>query len=63
MYQRLFGVPDEITDMTRSLEMVETSRLIYWTAMFGHQKCSGRFQIKPECRRVTGNPLGKLLGP
>ena len=23
MYLRLFGVPDEITDMTRSLEMVE----------------------------------------
>ena len=24
MYQRFFGVPDMITDMTRSLEMVET---------------------------------------
>ena len=24
MYGRLFGVPDVITDMTRSLEMVET---------------------------------------
>ena len=24
MYQSLFGVPDVITDMTRSLEMVET---------------------------------------
>ena len=24
MYRRLFGVPDEIMDMTRSLEMVET---------------------------------------
>ena len=24
MYQRLFGVPDEITDMTSSLEMVAT---------------------------------------
>ena len=23
MYRRLFGVPDEITDMRRSLEMVE----------------------------------------
>ena len=23
MYRSLFGVPDEITDMTRSLEMVE----------------------------------------
>ena len=24
MYRRLFGVPDVITDMTRSLEMLET---------------------------------------
>ena len=24
MYRRLFGVPDVITDITRSLEMVET---------------------------------------
>ena len=24
MYRRLFGVPDMITDMTRSLQMVET---------------------------------------
>ena len=24
MYRRLFGVPDEITDMTRSLKMAET---------------------------------------
>ena len=24
MYRRLFGVPDVITDMTRSLEMAET---------------------------------------
>ena len=24
MYRRLFGVPDVITDMTRSLEIVET---------------------------------------
>ena len=24
MYRRLFGVPDEITEMTRSLKMVET---------------------------------------
>ena len=30
----LFGVPDEITDMTRSLEMVERERLIYRTMVF-----------------------------
>ena len=35
----LFGVPDVITDMTRSLELVDTYRLIYWTAIFGHRKC------------------------
>ena len=38
MYQRLFGVLNEITDMTRSLEMVETKILIYWKVMFGHWK-------------------------
>ena len=41
MYRRLFGVPDVITDMTRSLEMVETWRLIYWKPIFGYRKCSG----------------------
>ena len=35
-----FGVPDEIGDMTRSLEMVETKRSIYWTTIFGLQKGS-----------------------
>ena len=35
MYRRLFGVPDEITDMTRSLEIAETQRLIYWKAIVG----------------------------
>ena len=37
----LFRVPDEITDMTRSLEMVKRKRFIYWTMIFGHRKCSG----------------------
>ena len=36
-----FGVPDETGDMTRSLEMVETERLIYWKPIFGYWKCSG----------------------
>ena len=47
-----FGVSDEIGDMTRSLEMVETKRLIYWTAIFGHRKCSG------EVSDLTGVPEG-----
>ena len=41
MYQRLFGVPDVITDMMRSLEMGETERLIYWKPLFGYRKYSG----------------------
>ena len=52
MYRRLFGVPDVITDMTRSLEMVETYRLIYLITISGHGKCSGCF------RRKTGVPEG-----
>ena len=41
MYRRLFGVPDVITDMTRSLEMVKTQRLIYWKPIFGYRNRSG----------------------
>ena len=52
MYRRLFGVPDVITDMTRSLEMVETLGLIYWTTIFGHRKCSREVSDK------TGVPEG-----
>ena len=37
----LLGVPDDITDMTRSLEIVERQRLIYRTIVFRHRKCSG----------------------
>src|SRR3954471_12137558 len=46
--------------MTRSLGMVETSRLIYWTAMFGHRNGSERFRILPECRRGYRNPPGEV---
>jgi len=48
----LFGVPDEITDITRSLEMVERLRFIYWKIVFGHGKCSG----------CTGYVLGHQKG-
>ena len=53
----LFGVPDEITDMTRSLEMAERERLIYRTMVFRHQKCSGGYRVligSPE--RSFGHP-------
>ena len=38
------GVPNEIMDMTRSLEMVERYRLIYRTMVFGHRKCFEMYQ-------------------
>ena len=53
----LFGVPDEITDMTRSLKMAERKILIYRTMVFGHRKCSGGYQVligSPE--RSFGHP-------
>ena len=37
----LFGVPDEITDMMRSIEMVKRYILIYRAVVFGQQKCPG----------------------
>ena len=37
-YRMLFGVPDKITDMTRSLEMVKRYRLIYRMMLFGHHE-------------------------
>ena len=57
MYRRLFGVPDVITDMTRSLKMVETYRLIYWIAMFGHQECFGEVSDKTGVPEGYRNPL------
>ena len=46
----LFGVPDEITKMTRSLKMVERERFKYRTIVFGHWKCFGG------CRVLIGSP-------
>ena len=45
--------------MTRSLEMVERQRSIYWKAIFGHQKGSEWFGYFSEYRRVTGIRRGK----
>src|SRR3954467_1591708 len=54
-----FGVPDVITDMTRSLEMLEPKRLIYWKPMFGLRNRSGG---KRQFYRIPGggyrNPPG-----
>ena len=56
----MFGVPDKITDMTRSLKMVERSRLICWTKVFGHRKGFEMFQIFIGEPRGYRNPPGKL---
>ena len=62
MYQRLFGVPDMIADMTRSLEMVETYILIYWTDIFGHRKGSGEVWSPGRLPEPPGRYMG-LIGP
>ena len=65
MYRRLFGVPDVITDITRSLEMVETKIDILedyiWTperfqVRLGQYWSSGRLSEPP------GRYMG-LIGP
>ena len=58
MYRSLFGDSDEITDRTRSLEMFETYRLIYWKAIFGYRKGSEWLGYFSEYRRVTGIRIG-----
>ena len=58
----MFGVPDEIKDMTRSLEIVERERLIYWMKVFGHRNGFGTFRIFIGVPRGYRNPPGKVLG-
>ena len=48
----LFGVPDEITDITRSSGMVQRLRLIYGMMVFGLRKCFGIHQT------FIGSPEG-----
>ena len=55
----LFRVPDDITDNTRSLEMVERYRLIYWIIVFGHWKCFGMYRVHIG---VMGGGLPEPLG-
>ena len=40
----LFGVRDEITDMTRNSGMVRRQSLIYGIIVFGHRKGSGIYR-------------------
>ena len=58
----MFGVPDEIRDMTRSLEMFKTYISIYWKAIFGYRKGFEWFGYLSEYRRVTGIRRGEVLG-
>ena len=55
----MFGVPDEITDMKRSLEMSERSRFIYWKVVFGHQNGFEWFGYFTGVPRGYRNPSGK----
>ena len=51
-YRMLFGVPDEITDVTRVFGMVRKRRLIYRMILFDYRKVFG----------VTGNVPGMTNG-
>ena len=62
IYRRLFGVPDEITDMTRSLKMAERERLIYRTIIFGDRKCFGVYQVFIGVLEGLPEPPGKHMG-
>ena len=56
-YRRLFGVPDEIPDVTRVSGMVRGRRLIYRMKGFGVRKCSGEHrEIGGVPERVSGVP-------
>ena len=59
MYRRLFGVPDVIPDMTRSLEMDQDIKI---DILDDHIRTPEVFRVisrKPECRRGYRNPPGK----
>ena len=58
----LFGVSDEIMNMSRSLEMVERSRFIYRTIVFGHQKCFGVTRYLSGHRKGFRAPPTKDMG-
>ena len=59
----LFGVPDEITDVTRGSGMVRKRRFIYRMTSFGYRKvfghyrdCTGSDEWVPDVHRDGGNP-------
>ena len=56
------GVPDEVTDMTRSLEIVERERLIYRTMVFGDQNSFGVHRVVIGSPEGVPDTLGKCMG-
>ena len=65
-YRMLFGVPDEITDVTRVSEMVRRRRLIYRMTSFYYRKVfgiTGNDEWVPDVHRGGGEPTpGKPIG-
>ena len=59
MYRRLFGVPDVIKDMTRSLEMVRHEDRYIGQLYLDTGKVPGEIGTIPELREVIGTPQGK----
>ena len=58
----LFGVPDEIKNMMRSLEMVERQRLIYRTMEFRHRSVLGSTGYLSGHRKGFRAPPTKDMG-
>ena len=58
----LFGVPDEIMDMTRNSGMVERQIFMYWKVVFGHWDGFEWFGYFTEVPRGYRNPPGEFMG-
>jgi hypothetical protein len=58
----LFGVPDEITDMTRSSGMVRRYKLIYRTMIFGHRKSFGVNRVVIGIPEGVSDTPGRVMG-
>ena len=64
VYEFLFGVSDEIQDITRGSRMVQRIRFIYRKAVFGFRNRFGMFGIVPEGSRSfrSGTNVAPLVG-
>src|SRR3954468_16937645 len=59
--RKLFGVPDEILDITRSSGMVRKRRLIYRKSCFGHRKSFGLIGNVPGVPGGYRRPSGEVF--